>query len=79
MAKKMSAAQSRMLKDLRDHGNLYFSLRGRSEMGGAVWTIKALRKRGYINEDWHMTDVGEAALDAEIGLDPRTPEFGVAP
>lgn len=62
MSGKLSDAQRRMLEDLRDHGNLYYRLRGRSEMGGAVWTVQALRKRGYINEDWHMTAAGSEAL-----------------
>jgi hypothetical protein len=62
MSKKLSNAQRRMLEDLRDHGNLYFSIRGRSAMGGAVWTVQSLRKLDYINQDWHMTPAGAAAL-----------------
>lgn len=59
---KLSSAMRRMLLSARDNGNLYAGLHGRSQMGGAVWTVKALIKRGYINNDWHVTDAGIAAL-----------------
>jgi hypothetical protein len=59
---KLTSAQIRMLESGRDTGNLYAHIHGRSAAGGAIRTVQALRKLGYINEDWHVTDAGLQAL-----------------
>ena len=67
--KKLSSAQMAMLKRIREHGDPWRGLRGRSQFGGAEGTIRVLKKEGLITDHggvigagWALTIDGNRAM-----------------
>lgn len=57
----------RMLRDIQEHGDPTYSLRGAAQHGGADGTRAALMRRGLIEYAAHiirLTAAGKEALDA---------------
>lgn len=64
MAERISDAMKHVMA-LADAGKGLFSdCRGMSEHGARRCTIKALRRRGWIDTDFRLTEAGRAALRA---------------
>lgn len=68
--KKLSDAQLRMLRGLRDHGSTVAHLHGRSSRGGASATRASLQRAGLIEatfadnlSGWSLTATGKAAIE----------------
>lgn len=61
---KLSPAMWQILFDVRDHGNLGYSLSGRAAHGGAAGSHMALKKRGLMRGE-ELTDAGREACSVE--------------
>lgn len=62
---KLSPAQRKMLQHAEKGEDLTTGLRGRSAFGGATRTIASLKKRGFIDRDYKITEAGKAALHGD--------------
>lgn len=59
VAKKLSASQAKMLRNLHDFDDPCRGLRGNSEFGGAMGTMTSLRKLGLMGGEGHCTNLGK--------------------
>lgn len=66
-APKLTEAQVRMMRAIRDHHDATHGLRGRSEHGAASGTLSALVRRGLVHDGSRLTDAGRAVLAAHEG------------
>lgn len=61
---RLSGAQLRVLRNLTAGLASDVGLRGRSQYGGHVLVMRALRRRGLIDEDDRITAAGRAVFHA---------------